>query len=79
MVEAAGVEPASETTVDEELSCFFLVLNLVTSAKNGQRYARNQPDRSHPLRPGGTLWASLLCDDRYGPIGEAQAVGYLVN
>jgi len=26
MVEAAGVEPASETTVDEELSCFFRVL-----------------------------------------------------
>jgi len=24
LVEAAGVEPASETTVDEELSCFFL-------------------------------------------------------
>jgi hypothetical protein len=23
--------------------------------------------------------ASLLCDDRYGPIGEARAIGYLVN
>src|ERR1700744_6512692 len=63
MVEAAGVEPASETTSNRELSCFFQVLFcLVNGAKNGRRYAVDQSDRSHSLRPDGTRRASLLCD-----------------
>ena len=72
MVEAAGVEPASETASNRERSCFFQVLFcLVSGAKNGRRYAADQPDRSHSLRPGGTLRASLLCDAPYTPVGEA--------
>ena len=32
MVEAAGVEPASETTVNRELSCFFRIIFVSSSA-----------------------------------------------
>ena len=63
LVEAAGVEPASEKTSNRERSCFFQVLFcLVNGAKNGRRYAADQSDRSHSLRPDGTRRASLLCD-----------------
>ncbi len=29
-------------------------------------------------RPGGTALTSLLCDDWYLPVGEAEAIGYLI-
>ena len=80
MVEAAGVEPASEKTSNRERSCFFQVLFcLVNGAKNGRRYAVDQSDRSRPTRSDGAGKTSLLCDDRYGPVGEARAIGYLIN
>jgi len=44
---------------------------LVIDAKNGRRRGDDQPDRSRHCRPGGTALTSLLCDDRYKPVGEA--------
>lgn len=35
-------------------------------------------DLAHPAQAEQGK-ASLLCDDRYGPVGEARAIGYLVN
>ncbi len=79
MVEAVGVEPTSETTFNRELSCFSQVhLCLAAGAWNGRRRANGQPDRSHPSRAGGAVRTSLLCDDRYPPVGEAGAIGYLL-
>jgi hypothetical protein len=79
MVEAVGVEPTSEKTFDKERSCFSHVLFcLVAGTKNGQRCPGHQSDRSHHCRPDGTALTSLLCDDWYPPIGEAEAIGYLI-
>ena len=44
---------------------------LVIIARNGRRNDDDQPDRSRHCRPGGTALTSLLCDDRYRPVGEA--------
>jgi len=52
---------------------------LVIDAKNGRRHGDDQSDRSRLFRPDGAVQASLLCDDRTPPIGEAEAIGCLIN
>ncbi len=80
MVEAAGVEPASETAFNREHSCFSAFhFCLVIDAKNGRRHGDDQSDRSRPFRPDGAVGTSLLCDDRTPPTGEAEAIGCLIN
>jgi len=69
MVEAAGVEPASEKNFQQRAFMLFRVpICLVSVAQNGRRRETDQPDWSRPRRPDGTPWASLLCDDRYPPV-----------
>ena len=80
VVEAGRIELPSEETNDRERSCFSHVhLCLVVAARNGRRNGNDQPDRSRPFRSDGADWTSLLCDDRYPPVGEAGAIGYLTN
>jgi hypothetical protein len=57
---------------------FHVHLCLVILARNGRRNEDDQPDRSRHCRPDGTALTSLLCDDRYRPVGEAGAIGYLL-
>ncbi len=56
---------------------FHVHLCLVITARNGRRNDDDQPDRSRHCRTDGTALTSLLCDDRYRPVGEAGAIGYL--
>ena len=56
---------------------FHVHLCLVIDARNGRRNVDDQPDRSRPTRSDGAGKTSLLCDDRYQPVGEARAIGYL--
>ena len=80
LVEAVGVEPTSETTFNRERSCFSHVhICLVIDARNGRRRGDDQSDRSRRFRSDGAVPASLLCDDRTPPVGEAEAIGCLTN
>ena len=80
MVEAAGVEPASEKTFNRELSCFFRFVFVSSPSLRTDKDATAtsliglaRPAQAEQGR------ASLLCDDWYPPVGEAEAIGYLVN
>ena len=72
MVEAAGVEPASEKTFNRELSCFSRFIFVSSSALRTDEDATTTSlidlVRS---RSDGAGKTSLLCDDRYRPVGEA--------
>jgi hypothetical protein len=50
---------------------FRVHLCLVIDAWNGRRRGDDQSDQSHPTRSDGAGKTSLLCDDRYRPVGEA--------
>ena len=50
---------------------FHVHLCLVIIARNGRRNDDDQSDQSRPTRSDGAGKTSLLCDDRYKPVGEA--------
>ncbi len=72
MVEAAGVEPASENTTNREISCFSHVHLVSPHALRTGEDARKASliDLVHPAQAeqGRT---SLLCDAPYRPVGKA--------
>ena len=79
LVEAAGVEPASEIAVSQESPCSvrFRMFSPL-SAQNGQ----DAPEASPMISSYNTDRAattSLLCDVRSQPVGKAVEDGYLVN
>ena len=72
MVEAAGVEPASEKTSNREHSCFFTFIFVSSSPLRTDEDAATTSLISLVYRRSdGAGKTSLLCDDRYRPVGEA--------
>ena len=80
MVEAAGVEPASEKTYNRELSCFsrFAFVSSPPLGTGEDAVATSLIILVH-TRADGAGKTSLLCDDGFEPVGEARAIGYLTN
>jgi hypothetical protein len=72
MVEAAGVEPASEKTNNREPSCFsqFIFVSSPSLRTDKDATATSLIDLVF-RRADGAGKTSLLCDDRYRPVGEA--------
>jgi hypothetical protein len=72
MVEAAGVEPASEKTSNREPSCFFRFIFVSSSPLRTDKDAATTSLINLVFRRSdGAGKTSLLCDDRYRPVGEA--------
>ena len=72
MVEAVGVEPTSEKTSNRELSCFFRFIFVSSSTLRTDKDAATTSLISLVFRRAdGAGKTSLLCDDRYRPVGEA--------
>ena len=82
MVEAAGVEPASENVTGQEPT--YLVAFRLRLPGNFRRL-RSECDKkrkplarsSRPRGPDPAAVASLLCDALFWPVGEARQDGYL--
>ena len=72
MVEAVGVEPTSEKTSNREHSCFFRIVFVSSSTLRTDEDAATT-SLINLVRPAQTEQGktSLLCDDRYRPVGEA--------
>ena len=71
-MEAVGVEPTSETTVNREPSCFSRFIFVSSSTLGmGEDAATTSLIDLVFARSGGAGKTSLLCDDRYKPVGEA--------
>ena len=72
MVEAAGVEPASERASNREPSCFFQFIFVSSSPLRTDKDAATTSLIDLVFhRADGAGKTSLLCDDRYRPVGEA--------
>jgi len=72
MVEAAGVEPASERASNREPSCFFQFVFVSSSTLRTDKDAATTSLINLVFhRADGAGKTSLLCDDRYRPVGEA--------
>ena len=72
MVEAVGVEPTSEKTSNRELSCFFRIIFVSSPAlRTDEDAATTSLIDLVFRRSDGAGKTSLLCDDRYRPVGEA--------
>ena len=84
MVEAAGVEPASENAVSQEPT--YLVAFRLRRSGNFRRL-RSERDkkrrplarRSHLRGPDPAAMTSPLCDALFRPVDEAGQDGNLVN
>ena len=85
MVEAAGVEPASENVTGQKTTC--LVTFLPQALPVGRSRLRLRTDKkpvtlacgSHPLNPGVVGKTSPLCDALPQPTSKAAEDGYLIN
>ena len=72
MVEAVGVEPTSEKTSNRERSCFFQFIFVSSSPLRTDKDAATTSLIDLVFRRAdGAGKTSLLCDDRYRPVGEA--------
>ena len=72
LVEAAGVEPASERASNREPSCFFQFIFVSSSPLRTDEDATTTSLIDLVFhRSDGAGKTSLLCDDRYRPVGEA--------
>ncbi len=84
MVEAAGVEPASENVTGQETT--YLVAFRFRLPGNFRRLRSERDKKRRPLArssrfggPDPTAKASPLCDALFRPVDEAGQDGYLVN
>ena len=72
MVEAVGVEPTSERASNREPSCFFQFIFVSSSPlRTDKDAATTSLIDLVSRRADGAGKTSLLCDDRYRPVGEA--------
>jgi len=78
LVEAAGVEPASEIAVSQECSCFARFL-WVRFRRSEQQDAQKTSPMISRLQHGRAATASLLYDVRSQPVGKAVEDGSLFN
>ena len=80
MVEAAGVEPASEILVSKETPCVvaFRMVSL-RCAQNGQDAHATSPIDLISAGPDIAGRTSLLCDVLPQPAGKIAEDGYLFN
>ena len=79
MVEAAGVEPASEIVVSQESSCFVRFLVFSSSALRTDKMRRRLVRWSRGYNTDRAATASLLYDVRSQPVGKAVEDGSLFN
>ena len=79
MVEAAGVEPASEIVVNKETPCSVAFRKVSRCALRTDKMRALLVRGSHPQSPYPAMRTSLLCDVLPQPAGEAAEDGYLVN
>ena len=79
LVEAAGVEPASEIAVSQESSCFVRFLLDSPPQLRTDKMRRELVRWSHASNTDRAAHASLLYDVRSQPIGEAVEDGSLFN
>jgi len=79
MVEAAGVEPASEIAVSQESSCFVRFLLDSPPELRTDKMRRELVRWSRASNTDRAAHASLLYDVRSQPIGEAVEDGSLFN
>src|SRR5580698_494603 len=77
LVEAAGVEPASEIAVSQESSCFVRFLLDSPPELRTDKMRRKLVRWSHASNTDRAAHASLLYDVRSQPIGEAVEDGSL--
>ena len=79
LVEAAGVEPASEIIVSQECSCFVRFLLVSPPTLRTDKMRRKLVRWSCASNTDRAAYASLLYDVRSQPIGEAAEDGSLFN
>jgi len=79
MVEAAGVEPASEIAVSQESPCSVRFRMFSPPALRTDKMRRKLVRWSYGYDTDRAATTSLLCDARSRPIGEAVEDGCLVN
>ena len=84
MVEAAGVEPASENVISQEPT--YLVAFRLRRSGNFRRLRSECDKKRRPLvrkchrcGPDPAAAASPLCDALFQPVDEAGQNGYLTN
>ena len=79
MVEAAGVEPASEIAVSQESSCFVRFLLVSPPQLRTDKMRRELVRWSRVSNTDRAAHASLLYDVRSQPVGKAVEDGSLFN
>jgi hypothetical protein len=79
MVEAAGVEPASEIAVSQECSCFVRFLLVSPPTLRADKMRRKLVRWSRASNTDRAAHASLLYDVRSQPAGKAVEDGSLFN
>jgi hypothetical protein len=79
MVEAAGVEPASEIVVNKETPCSVAFRKVSLCALRTDKMRELLVRGSHPHSPYPAMRTSLLCDVLSQPADKAAEDGNLFN
>jgi len=79
MVEAAGVEPASEIVVNKETPCSVAFRKVSRCALRTDKMRALLVRGSHPHSPYPAMRTSLLCDVLSQPADKAAEDGNLIN